>query len=394
MTTKRIIAIVFIYLLGATGWAILGSAASVRSVSLESSLDGAVQGLWGSPISQQAPSFLVSIPGTQRQRPIAPVENRIAATIDLEHRRKGLLWYSTYAVNFDAQYTLSNPEPVAQTVRVHFPLPSQTATYERLQATLDGKPLPDHGGGTLDIRELITIGPGESRRFGVRYATRGLNEWRYNITGGTGEVRGLKLTVTTNTDNIDFPEGSLSPTTKTLQEGGWRGEWQADQLFTRQDVGVVLPQKLNPGPLSARMSFFAPVCLLFFFVVTTSIGLLRRVDIHPMHYLFITSGFFAFHLLFAYMVDLVNVHLAFAASTVVSVGLVTLYLRTALGAKFPWKIGALGQIIYLVLFSYSFFLEGMTGLTVTIGSILTLGALMYATAKLDWSTVFGRRQPA
>lgn len=394
MTTKRIIAIIFIYLLGATGWAILGSAASVRSVSLESSLDGAVQGLWGSPITQQAPSFLVNVPGTQRQRPIAPVENRISATIDLEHRRKGLLWYSTYAVDFDAQYTLSNPEPVAQTVRVHFPLPSQTATYERLQATLDGKPLPDHGGGTLDIRELITIGPGESRRFGVRYATRGLNEWRYNITGGTGEVRGLKLTVTTNTDDIDFPEGSLSPTKKTLQEGGWRGEWQADQLFTRQDVGVVLPQKLNPGPLSARMSFFAPVCLLFFFVVTASIALLRRVDIHPMHYLFITSGFFAFHLLFAYLVDLVNVHLAFAASTVVSVGLVTLYLRTALGANFPWKVGALGQIIYLVLFSYSFFLEGMTGLTVTIGSILTLGALMYATAKLDWSTVFGRRQPA
>jgi hypothetical protein len=394
MTAKRIIAIIFIYLLGATGWAILGSAASVRSVSQESSLDAAVQGLWGAPITQQAPSFMVNVPGTQRQRAIAPVANRIAATINLEHRRKGLLWYSTYAVDFDAQYTLTNPEPVAQTVRVSFPLPSQTATYERLQTTLDGKPLPDQDGETLDIRELITIGPGQSRRFGVRYATRGLDEWRYNVTGGTGEVRGLKLTITTNTDDIDFPEGSLSPTTKTLQQGRWRGEWQADQLFTRQDIGVVMPQKLNPGPLSARMSFFAPVCLLFFFVVSSSIALLRRVDIHPMHYLFITSGFFAFHLLFAYMVDLVNVHLAFASSTVVSVGLVTLYLRTALGANFPWRIGALGQITYLVLFSYSFFLDGMTGLTVTIGSILTLAALMYATAKLDWSTVFGRRQPA
>ena len=55
------------------------------------------------------------------------MENRIAATIDLEHRRKGLLWYSTYAVDFDAQYTLTNSEPVAQTVRVHFPLPSKKA---------------------------------------------------------------------------------------------------------------------------------------------------------------------------------------------------------------------------------------------------------------------------
>jgi hypothetical protein len=36
----------------------------------------------------------------------------------------------------------------------------------------------------------------------------------------------------------------------------------------------------------------------------------------------------------------------------------------------------------------------MTGLTVTIGAILTLAALMYATARLDWPSVFGRRQPA
>jgi inner membrane protein involved in colicin E2 resistance len=109
-----------------------------------------------------------------------------------------------------------------------------------------------------------------------------------------------------------------------------------------------------------------------------------------MHYLFVTAGFFAFHLLFAYLVDLVNVHLAFTASTITSVGLVTLYLRSALGPRFPWKLAALGQIVYLVLFSYSFFLEGMTGLTVTIGSVLTLAGLMYATAKLDWTTVFGR----
>jgi inner membrane protein involved in colicin E2 resistance len=112
-----------------------------------------------------------------------------------------------------------------------------------------------------------------------------------------------------------------------------------------------------------------------------------------MHYLFVTAGFFAFHLLFAYLVDLINVHAAFLAATVTSVGLVTSYLRAALGPRFPWRLAAAGQCVYLVLFSYSFFLKGMTGLTVTIGSILTLAALMYATARLDWSGVFRRRQP-
>ena len=65
-----------------------------------------------------------------------------------------------------------------------------------------------------------------------------------------------------------------------------------------------------------------------------------------------------------------------------------LYLATALGREFPWKIAAAGQLFYLVLFSYSFFLEGMTGLTVTVGSVLTLAVLMKLTAKLDWSEIF------
>ncbi|MFO1436087.1 MAG: hypothetical protein U1F34_06980, partial [Gammaproteobacteria bacterium] len=194
MTAKRIIALISIYLLGYLGWTILGSASSYRSTSLDSTLDQAVQELWGAPIVQQAPTFTVDVPGTQRQREISPVDNRIAAKIVLEHRRKGLLWYSTYAIDFDAQYTITNTEPVAQTVRVHFPLPSQTATYDRLQANVDGQPLVDSTGEALDIRELITLAAGESKHFSVHYATRGLNEWRYKLGGSSGNVKGLQLT--------------------------------------------------------------------------------------------------------------------------------------------------------------------------------------------------------
>jgi hypothetical protein len=82
------------------------------------------------------------------------------------------------------------------------------------------------------------------------------------------------------------------------------------------------------------------------------------------------------------------VHLAFVITSIVSVGLVVSYLRAALGQRFPWKIAAAGQLFYLVLFSYSFFLKGMTGLTVTIGSIVTLAMLMRLTAGLDWGQVF------
>ena len=82
------------------------------------------------------------------------------------------------------------------------------------------------------------------------------------------------------------------------------------------------------------------------------------------------------------------VHTSFAISAVVSILLVTSYLSMSLGRNFPWKIAALGQIFFLVVFSYSFFFKGMTGLTVAICSVITLAILMYVTAKTDWTKVF------
>ncbi len=157
----------------------------------------------------------------------------------------------------------------------------------------------------------------------------------------------------------------------------------------RYKAEEIIPEPLNPGPLSARITFFAPVCLLFFFVLVAAISIVCKVRIHSMHYLFVAAGFFAFHLLFAYLVDHVNVHLAFALAALATVLLVTGYLTAALGKPFPWKVAGGGQIFYLLLFSYSFFLKGMTGLTVTIGSVLTLAALMKITAKVDWFDFFG-----
>jgi len=48
----------------------------------------------------------------------------------------------------------------------------------------------------------------------------------------------------------------------------------------------------------------------------------------------------------------------------------------------------IAQLIYLVLFSYAFFLKGFTGLAVTIGSILTLFVVMQLTGRMRWAERF------
>ena len=56
-----------------------------------------------------------------------------------------------------------------------------------------------------------------------------------------------------------------------------------------------------------------------------------------------------------------------------------------------WWQALAAQLVYLVAFSYAFFFEGLTGLAVTIGAVLTLLVLMQMTARVRWAEVFEHR---
>ena len=76
------------------------------------------------------------------------------------------------------------------------------------------------------------------------------------------------------------------------------------------------------------------------------------------------------------------------AAAAVSVFLVVSYLRAVSGWRMALVDAAGAQVVYLVLFSYAFFFEGFTGLTVTVGAVVTLFLLMQLTARVDWNAVF------
>ena len=59
------------------------------------------------------------------------------------------------------------------------------------------------------------------------------------------------------------------------------------------------------------------------------------------------------------------------------------------GVNQQWAAAA-AQLVYLFLFSYAFFFEGFTGLTVTVGAVLTLFVLMQLTARVDWEKALTR----
>src|SRR5262245_55986967 len=415
MTTRRVLAIAAIYILATVGWATLGTSILARTGELDSKLGEEVAQLWGGRHRQVAPAVWVERPrevteqepiGVSGNRPIYkevkktvidtdPVrltQTRVKTDLLLTHRQKGLLWYDTYDVNFAGRFTARNPDPVARIIGVELRLPSAPGIYDGCLFSVNGNAAPPARDVTHGLRARITVPPGGEVAIDVAYKSRGLDDWTYAfVTDGVAEISGFDLIVNTNFMKVDFPAGSMSRTAKRPVNDGWALEWKFGNLVTGQRIGVDLPNRINPGPLAARLTAFAPVSLLFFLTVMVILGVLSGQNLHPVNYGFLSAAFFAFHLLLAYLVDHISIHAAFLTSSLVSVFLVVSYLRVVIGTRFAIARAGLAQFIFLVLFSYAFFFEGYTGLTVTIGAIVTLFVMMQATARVDWGAVFAGR---
>jgi inner membrane protein involved in colicin E2 resistance len=191
--------------------------------------------------------------------------------------------------------------------------------------------------------------------------------------------------MTTNFKAIDFPPQTLLPVSEESNGNGWRLQWKYGTLVTANAIGMVIPYPLQPGPLAQRITFWAPVALLFYLFVMLLITTLRGIDLHPVNYFFITCAFFAFHLLFAYLVDRIPLLTAFVICSLVSMFLTISYLRLVAGWRFAAVESGLAQLVYLILFSYALFNEGWSGLTITTGAIVTLFVAMQATGRIRWS---------
>jgi inner membrane protein involved in colicin E2 resistance len=219
------------------------------------------------------------------------------------------------------------------------------------------------------------------------FQSQGLDRWRYNFGDAVSGVNDFELTIKTNFKNVDFSNDALAPTSKRRTAAGWDLTWKYSRLVSGSNISLDMPAKLQPGQLAGEISYFAPISLFFFFFLLLMITTLRGIELHP-NYFFVAASFFAFHLLLAYLADHVDIHLTFLICSFVSIALVVSYLRAVIGPKFAIREAAGAQFVYLVLFSYAFFLEGFTGLAITIGAIITLFLVMQMTSRVQWGEKF------
>ncbi|MCS6885888.1 MAG: inner membrane CreD family protein [Acidobacteriota bacterium] len=401
---KRIAAIVFIFICSSIAWGILSFTIFTRTYNFQDKLRGQVASIWGAEHYQSPPrastqqTILKKVQAIENNQPVVKeiqdsvvqllkIESSdIKVALELEHRQKGLLWYSTYKVAFNGTYVFINDSDT-EDVTLTFTFPTSQAIYDDLVFKVNGEDSTFSNAGD-SISTSTKVAKGSKVALQIGYKSQGMQRWTYNFGSEVSQVRNFRLVMTTNFRDIDFPENSISPSFKQQTDRGWELTWQYNNLLSGFTIAMVMPEKLQPGPLAGEISLFAPVSLFFFFFLMFIITTIRGIDLHPMNYFFLACAFFAFHLLLAYLVDHISIHSSFAICSAVSIFLVVSYMRLVVGIRFALLETSLAQFIYLVLFSYAFFFKGFSGLAITIGSIITLFLVMQLTGRIKWSERF------
>jgi len=380
---KRITSI-FLILVGATiAWSILGATLLARTQDSDSSQTAQIGALWGPVQSQCAPEFTYLVDGAAQRLPLD--SSRISVTLDLEPRRKGLLWYGTYRVGFTGSYRVINTGRQKH-LTFKLTLPADGAVYDDLGVMVDGRRVSSSTLGSV-VSTTFLMPKGRTSAVTVTYNSQGISRWSYQFGAGSNAIHNFALAMHTNFRMIDFPAETLAPTAERQASDGWDLNWNYRSLVSGYGIGMVMPEPLQPGPLAQRITFWAPLSLLFYFFVLFILTTIRRIDLHPMNYFFLAAAFFSFHLLFAYTVDRISIGVAFLICSIVSMFLTVTYLRLVVGLRFAAVEAALAQFFYLILFSLALFNEGFSGLAITTGSILTLFVTMQLTARIDWGTI-------
>src|SRR5256886_3858323 len=292
---KRIAAITFIFLCTTLAWGILGTTIFQRTYDSGSSSDNRVESTWGAPQSQSPPaaSFDEQVPKketrTENGKKIETVTQETTTTqlplesshvnvdLNLEHRQKGLLWYSTYKVAFDGAYSFQNPSDKDQNVIFKLDFPTAQAIYDDLIFTVNDSPVALTNGKN-SASGTVRMKAGTTATLKVGYKSQGLNDWRYNFGGNktrsedgqpaaadVAQVRDFSMKMTTNFKEIDFPDNTLSPMQKSETANGWNLDWNYKNLVSGYQIAMTMPEKLQPGPLAGRIRFFLPGSLLLFF---------------------------------------------------------------------------------------------------------------------------------
>lgn len=366
--SMRITTVIIVYFALTALWTAIASNLQTRHDVVNTQLQNDVANLWGREHVQGLP-YLAG-------KNVLDTAS-IQAKLDLQYRKKGHYWYSTYTSHFSGTFSFA---PAPQADVLVFPLPVGNGMFTDFQVQVDGKP-SSYTTATEHVQIDIPKG---SASVTVTYVGQGSNEWWLRFEEKVGSTKDLHVEVVTNFQDFDFPDGSVSPAQRLDKGGGSTLVWDYHNLLSGAKIGIVLPKRANSGPVLIDICRYAPLGLFLFFAALTVCSLAEARLPHPVHYVLLGASFFAFHLLLVYLGDVLPLSIAFTTAAALSIAISVSYARKAFDPLFAVRRLLPAQALYLVGYSSAFLVEGFKGLPIVLILVLSLHLAMQVVSRVDW----------
>ena len=359
-----------------------------------------VQKIWGGYIAQNPPQFSFERFRVEqyedkktgqirlRKRMISTAmgfeSQKIDIKINSNIRTKGLLKFPGYVLEFSGKYVIRNLHKSGKKVFYLFQLPVDAGNISKISVTVDGKPYRDDTNLADGIDWSGYLNTNEKKVVEISYSARGTESFRYSLGQRKVEIKMLEVTLLTDFTDINIPDGSMVPTSRVSDDKTTKLTWKGENLVTGQNIAIKFEIEGNWGKIVSKLFFYSPLAIflfLGFFIIST---VSKEIRLHPMHYLFIVTGFFIFYLLGSYMISYMHIIAAVIISLTVSSGIMTYYSFMLKKSSSLTMIMVIGAGIFQWIFSIAFFFPQHTGFMITIASIIAFIFLMRSTVSVEW----------
>ncbi|MCB1145585.1 MAG: hypothetical protein KDK41_12300 [Leptospiraceae bacterium] len=361
----------------------------------------AVQEIWGGEIVQNSPSFTYNSQieeeyieektgaSKTRIRTIAKdagiQSQKISIDLKKNVRKKGLLQFAGYELNWKGEFTVTNTATNTRFMRFYIPLPSGAGNLTDLEIKLNGKEFTEDTNAADGLDWAGNLQPGQTLTFEWGYKAQGSGSFRYALAGGDRiEIGKLDISLKTDYNDIVLPDNSMVPTSEAEDSQGTAMSWVSQKLITGQDIALKIRLEGNWGEIVPRLFFFTPLSLFLFFSLLLIGTLSADVRLHPMQWFLIGAGFFVFPLLSSYLFTYTPVLVAMAIGLVVSTGLMIWYGNMLSIRENLVKPLIISSVVFQWFFSVAFMFPEHTGLLLTVAVIASLAWLMQKSAKTNW----------
>jgi len=253
--------------------------------------------------------------------------SRVAASLHIDYRQKGLLWFSTYKVDFDGAYTFQNPTAREEEFVIQLPFPAQQAVYDNVQLLLDDKPLAvtfsrvagrgaDSDGGGREVRAACGVSFAGAGQLAVHVFTRerrGVDCARQRGRKRERNFAGARLSIAGENGFLRF----RFPGQFTFADGKTADGERLGAGVELSESGVRIRHRVEDAAEAATRTaggknqlFRARVAVLLFLFGVYPVHAARQRSASD-ELFFLACAFFAFHLLLAYLADHISIHAAF-----------------------------------------------------------------------------------